>query len=54
MVKIVVKNTDVAVVSIHDTDYLSLTDIARHKTDDTSAVIGNWMRNGNTIEFLGI
>ena len=54
MAKIVVKNTDVVVVSIHDTDYISLTDIARHKTDDTSAVIGNWMRNRNTIEYLGI
>jgi hypothetical protein len=23
-------------------------------TDDTSAAIGNWMRNRNTIEFLGL
>jgi hypothetical protein len=54
MAKIKVKNTDVVVVTIYDTDYISLTDIARYKTDDTSAVIGNWMRNRNTIEFLGI
>jgi len=54
MAKITVKNTDVVVISINDTDYISLTDIAKFKTDDTSAVIGNWMRNRNTIEFLSI
>jgi len=54
MAKIVVKNTDVVVISINNADYISLTDIAKFKTDDTIAVIGNWMRNRNTIEFLGI
>ena len=54
MAKITVKNTDVVVISLNDTDYISLTDIAKHKTDDSSAVIGNWMRNRNTLEFLGI
>ncbi len=52
--KINVKDTDVVIVTINNTDYISLTDIAKYKTDDTSAVIGNWMRNRNTIEFLGI
>lgn len=33
---------------------VSITDLARHKSDDPTAVIGNWMRNRNTIEFLGI
>jgi hypothetical protein len=54
MAKITVKNTDVAVISINDHDFISLTDIAKFKTDDTSAVIGNWMRNRNTNELLGI
>ena len=54
MAKINVKNTDVVVISINNTDYISLTDIAKYKTDDSSAVIGNWMRNRNTLEFLGI
>ncbi len=32
-----------------------LTDIARQKNDiDPNGVIGNWMRNRNTVEFLGI
>src|SRR3989339_162678 len=54
MAKITVKNTNVVVISFNDADYISLTDIAKHKTDDSSSVIGNWMRNRNTIEFLGI
>ncbi len=54
MVKINVKDTSVSVVSINDADYISLTDIAKYKTDDSSAVIANWMRNRNTIEFLGL
>lgn len=54
MAKILVQNTDVTIVSINDTDYISLTDIAKYKTDDASSVIGNWIRNRNTIEFLGI
>ncbi len=52
--KINVKETEVAIVTVNDSDYISLTDIAKYKTDDPSAVIGNWMRNRNTIEFLGI
>ena len=37
------------------TDYISLTDIARHRNHDhTGDLIRNWLRNRNTIEFLGI
>ena len=54
MAKIKVENTEITIVSVKETDYISLTDIAKYKTDDTSAVIANWMRNRNTIEFLGI
>ncbi len=36
-------------------DYISLTAIARYKnTDDPRFVIQNWMRNRNTLEFLGL
>lgn len=36
-------------------DYISITDIAKQKNAlDPNGVIGNWMRNRNTIEFLGI
>ena len=54
MAKITVKNTSVTVISANDHDYISLTDIAKYKSDDPTAVIGNWLRNRNTIEYLGI
>ena len=31
-----------------------MTDIAKYKSNDPTAVIGNWLRNRNTIEYLGI
>ena len=36
-------------------EYISLTDIARYRnTEDPRFAIQNWMRNRNTIEFLGL
>ncbi len=36
-------------------DYICITDMARFKhAERTGVIIGNWMRNRNTIEFLGI
>lgn len=36
-------------------DYISLTDIAKTKNPDNSnSVIGNWMRNRMTVEYLGL
>ncbi|MFA6900472.1 MAG: KilA-N domain-containing protein [Desulfurivibrionaceae bacterium] len=50
-----VQGTAVTVLSHASDDYISLTDIAKHKEPDRSDhVIQNWMRNRNTIEFLGI
>ena len=54
MAKITVQDTNVTVISVNENDYISLTDIAKHKSEDPTAVIGNWMRNRNTIEYLGI
>ncbi len=54
MAKIKVQNTEVTIINFNENDYISITDIAKHKTDDTSATISNWMRNRNTIEFLGL
>lgn len=49
------KGTDIAVLSSGDSDdYISLTDIARYKSDAPDDVIKNWMRNRDTIEFLGL
>lgn len=53
MSKIVVDNTSITVLRFKESDFISLTDIAKRKSDEPSAVIGNWIRNRNTI-YLGI
>ncbi|HDP1831521.1 TPA: KilA-N domain-containing protein, partial [Staphylococcus aureus] len=35
-------------------DYISLTDIAKYKSEDPNDVIKNWLRSKDTIEFLGV
>ncbi|MBM6732875.1 DNA-binding protein [Megasphaera sp. ASD88] len=45
---------DIRVSSSVEADYISLTDIAKYRSDDPNAVIQNWLRNRNTIEFLGL
>jgi len=50
-----VKGNDIAVLTYEGQDYISLTDIAKYKEPSRADhVIQNWMRNRNTIEFLGI
>lgn len=50
-----VQGTAITIVAHREQDYISLTDIARHKDPERSDyLISNWMRNRNTIEFLGI
>ena len=50
-----VKGTAVAIVSQKGDDYICLTDVARYKDSErTDYIIQNWLRNRNTIEFLGI
>ncbi len=51
---IIVKGTEITVSQGEKADYISLTDIARHKnSENTDDVIKNWLRNRNTIELLG-
>lgn len=54
MAKLSVQDTYITVISFNENDYISITDIAKHKSDDPAAAIGNWMRNRNTIEYLGV
>lgn len=50
-----VQGTAITVLTQSVDDYISLTDIAKHKEPDRSDhVIQNWMRNRNTVEFLGV
>lgn len=52
--KIEVKGTEITILKTTSDDFISLTDIARHKdTVNTDDIIKNWMRNRNTIELLG-
>ena len=55
MKKIKVLEKEISLYSKKEEDYISLTDIARYKNPDrTDDLIRNWLRNRNTIEFLGI
>ena len=55
MPKIEVLDRDVQIMSIREEDYICITDIARFKNESaTDDLIRNWLRNRNTIEFLGI
>ena len=40
--------------ALNQADYISLTDIARYKSDAPDDVVKNWLRNRETIEFLGL
>jgi len=50
-----VQGTAITIISAQQADYISLTDIARYKDSErTDYIIQNWLRNRNTIEFLGV
>ena len=53
MAKIKVQNTEVTVITYNDKDYISLTDMDRNM-ENGPALIEKWLRNKNTVEFLGI
>ncbi len=50
-----VQDVPVTILSIDQKDYISLTDMAKARTDSTRAadVIKNWLRTRSTLEFLG-
>ena len=52
---ITVQDVPVTVMQIDQSDYISLTDMAKARTDSTRAadVIKNWLRTRSTLEFLG-
>lgn len=52
---IVVKGTEVAISNRDEKDFISLTDIARHRDAERSDyILQNWLRNRGTIEFIGL
>ena len=50
--KLIVTGTEIRIISKKDQDYLSLTDMLRAKDGDF--FISDWLRNRNTVEFLGM
>ena len=53
MSKINVEGSEISIISIDDKDYISLTDMVRN-IENGLTLIEKWLRNKNTIEFLGI
>jgi len=51
--KINVEGSEISIIAIDDKDYISLTDMVRN-IENGLALIEKWLRNKNTIEFLGI
>ena len=50
-----VRGAAITIVSQKEQDFISLTDIARFKSGDRfDDLIRNWLRNRNTVEFLGV
>lgn len=49
---IVVKGSEIKILSHRENDYISLTDMVKAFGDDS--MIYSWMRNRNTLEFIGI
>lgn len=47
-----VKGVEVTIAIRHEQDYISLTDMVKNFGDES--ILYNWLRNRNTIEFLGI
>ncbi|MBU8901994.1 MAG: KilA-N domain-containing protein [Victivallales bacterium] len=55
MAKINVLDKEIRLYNIHEDDFISLTDIAKHKNPNAPAdIVKNWLRNKNTIELLGL
>jgi hypothetical protein len=52
MDKVKVLGTEITFYQKNDDDYISLTDMAKKFGDD--AMIYSWMRNRNTLKFIGI
>lgn len=52
MAKITVKDTEVTVIKVNEEDYICITDMMKAKDGDF--FVSDWLRNRNTLEFLGI
>ena len=52
---ITVKDANIRTMSVNGIDYICITDIARQKNEtEPKDVVKNWMRQKNTLEYLGL
>ena len=53
--QMIVKEQKINILTIDNKEYISLTDLAKTQNDESPAdVVKNWMRNKETISFLGV
>ena len=55
--KITVQGINISITKNNEEDYISLTDMAKVKDEDNNRsdmIIQNWMRNKDTVEFIGL
>ena len=53
--KLNVNEIEIVLYKHNEEEYISLTDMAKFRDSErTNYIIQNWMRNRNTIEFLGL
>ena len=52
MSKLIIKETEISIIQINESEYISLTDMLKAKDGDF--FISDWLRNRNTLEYLGI
>ena len=52
MAKIIVQNTEITVSNVNGEDYICITDMLKAKDGDF--FVTDWLRNRNTMEFLGV
>ena len=50
--KIIVRGSEITIIQVDGKDYISITDMLKAKDGDF--FIADWLRNPNTVEFLGI
>jgi len=51
--KIIVKGIEIVTFKQNESDYISLTDMAKFKSYDSGVVIANWLSTKYTIQFMG-
>ena len=53
--EIIVKDMSISIIRINNTDFISLTDLAKYQnSSDPSFTVKNWLRRVSTIDYIGL